>query len=47
MDGAPNGAEAEIARNTTLPNPITRAAEQNEWSLWLSKLSANNITVGA
>ena len=47
MDGAPGGAEQEIARNTTLPNPISSAAEQNERTLWLSKLAANGITVGA
>jgi len=32
--------------NSHLPNPITLATEQNEWSLWLQKLQQQGITVG-
>lgn len=47
MDGAPEGAAAEIAKNVTLPNPITAAMEAAEWTLWQQKLAANGVTVGA
>ncbi len=32
--------------NTSLPDPITLAAEANEYTLWQNKLSANGIYVG-
>ncbi|WP_324674382.1 Ig-like domain-containing protein [Hymenobacter sp. GOD-10R] len=32
--------------NNHLPNPITVATEQNEWTLWQQKLQQNGITVG-
>lgn len=32
--------------NIHLPNPITLATEQNEWTLWQQKLQANNVTPG-
>lgn len=44
---APEGRTAEIANNTTLPDPITAAMEADEWQTWLTKLSANGISVGA
>jgi hypothetical protein len=47
MDGAAEGAAAAIAMNTTLPGPITREMELNEWTLWQQKLAANGITLGA
>ena len=38
MGGAPNGdAAAEIAKNTTLPDPITRQMEKDERTRWQSE----------
>lgn len=45
--GAAEGGAAEAANNTSLPDPITAATEQAEWTLWQQKLMANGITVGA
>jgi hypothetical protein len=45
--GAPEGDAAERATNTSLPNPVTLATEQTEWTLWQAKLGANGITLGA
>lgn len=47
LDGAPEGAAAEGAKNTTLPSPITRQMELDEWARWQAKLAAAGITVGA
>ena len=38
---------SEIALNTTLPDPITKATEDAEWPLWQQKLAANGVTIGA
>jgi hypothetical protein len=40
------GACAPCAATTHLPNPVTAATEDNEWTLWLQKLQQANITVG-
>ena len=47
MEGAPEGAGSEIAKNITLPDPITQLTEQAEWTLWQQKLSASGVTLGA
>lgn len=44
---APEGRAAEIALNTTLPDPITRQMEQAEWDRWQAKLAASGVTIGA
>lgn len=44
LTGAPEGAAAEEANNTSLSNPADEAAE---WTSWQAKLTANGITVGA
>ena len=45
--GAPEGDPGEWSNNTHMPGTISLAVEQNEWTLWQQKLSANGITVGA
>jgi hypothetical protein len=47
LSGAPEGHAAEVLNNTTLPDPITRQMELDEWTAWQAKLSANSITIGA
>jgi chitodextrinase len=44
--GAPSGDSAERARNTSLPDPVTRSTETGEWDLWQQKLAANGVQVG-
>ncbi len=41
-----NGACATCTGTNHLPNPITLAVEQNEWTLWQQKLTQNGVTIG-
>lgn len=45
--GAPEGHAGEVAKNTSLPNPVTPATEQNEWDIWQQKLVAAGVVIGA
>lgn len=47
LGGAPEGATAEAANNTYLPDPINAALEAAEWTIWQNKLAANGINLGA
>ena len=38
-------SQAQIDQNTTLPNPVTRQMELDEWTRWQAKLAANGIAV--
>jgi hypothetical protein len=42
-----DGAPGELARNTSLPNPVTKATEDNELGLWRAKLASNGVVIGA
>lgn len=44
---APEGRDAEIAKNILLPDPITRQTELAERTLWQQKISAAGVKIGA
>jgi hypothetical protein len=42
----PDAEPGTTGQDTSLPGPITQATEQNEYSLWATKLQQNGVTVG-